>query len=240
MGTSDTTGTNNFYVEDSDFHAWLNATDIDDCGRAVFRRNVFNNAGFGTHGADTSNYGVRHYEIYDNEFVFNGKSDGTTFNLNWWFFLRGGTGVIADNIMPDINSGDYGNKAEINATVMNLQRNGGPNGCWGANIAGNQYPAPRQVGMGYVTGAAGNDAITYKGDSEPLYIWGNSIAPAVGRSDFGGTDCASPDSTANYFVAGRDFIEDGTKKPGYTKYPYPHPQRVSSPPRNAIVAIQLF
>ena len=239
MGMADTGGINNLYIEDCDFHAWANACDIDDSGRAVWRYNVMNNSGFGTHGADTSAYGARHYEIYNCEFIFMGVS-GKVFNLNHWFYLRGGTGVITDNVLPDLNSQDYGNKAEIRATVMNLQRNGGPNACWGANISGIQYPAPRQVGMGYVTGTAGNDAITYKGDSEPLYIWGNSRPPAVAREEYGGTDCVSPDSTMDYIVAGRDFIEDGTKKPGYVKYTYPHPLRQGMPPNNAIVAIQLF
>jgi hypothetical protein len=225
MGMADTTGTNNLYVEDSDFHAWLNATDFDDNARAVIRHSVFNNAAVGTHGADTSNYGQRHFEVYDTEFVFNGYSNGTTFPLNWWFFLRGGTGVITDNILPAITSGDYPNKTEINMTVMNLQRNAGPNPCWGANIPGIQYPAPRQVGMGRVTGAAGNDSITYKGDSEPLYIWNNSGGYAPGTDDFGGGACTNPDSTADYVIAGRDYFNNGTAKPGYTKYTYPHPLR---------------
>lgn len=243
MGMADTGGINNLYVENCDFHAWLNACDMDDCGRSVWRYNLMNNAGFGTHGADTSNYGVRHYEIYNCEFLFNNVT-GQAFNLNWWFFLRGGTGVIADNILPDLNSQDYGNKAEISATVMNLQRNGGPNSCWGANITGAQYPAPRQVGMGYVSGTAGNDSITYKGDSEPLYIWGNSRTPVVALSDYGGTSCASPDTTASYIVANRDYVNTGAAKPGYTKYTYPHPLRVSSsnpntPPSAAVIGIEI-
>src|SRR5262249_9082146 len=89
----DTTGTNALSVEDSDFHAFLNAVDNDDNGRAVFRHNLFNNAGFGSHGADTSNYGQRYFEVYDNTFLFNGYNDGSTFNLNWWFYIRGGSAV---------------------------------------------------------------------------------------------------------------------------------------------------
>ncbi|MFN3408109.1 MAG: immunoglobulin domain-containing protein [Limisphaerales bacterium] len=220
MGAADTTGTSNFYVEDCDFHAWLNATDWDDNSRSVMRRNLFNNAGFGTHGADTSNYGVRHYEVYDNTFVFNGFSDGNTFNLNWFFYLRGGTGVIASNVIPDIRSTDYGDKLEINMTVMNLQRAGGPNGCWSGG-----YPAPRQVGMGRVTGTAGNDSITYKGDSEPLYIWGNTGTYRAGTTDYGGSDCSNPASSSTFIVAGRDYFNNGTPKPGWSPFPYPHPLR---------------
>lgn len=227
MGVADTTGASNFYVEDSDFHAWLNATDWDDNSRSVMRRNLFNNAGFATHGADTSSFGVRHYEVYDNTFVFNGFSDGNTLNLNWFFFLRGGTGVIVSNVLPDIRSVDYGDKTEINMIVINLQRNAGPNPCWGAGIAGVQYPAPRQVGMGWVTGAGGFDSVTYRGDSEPLYIWGNTGSFRAGTSDFGGAECPNADSSASYIVAGRDFFIDGTVKPGWAPFPYPHPLRLA-------------
>jgi hypothetical protein len=227
MGTADTTGTNNMYIENCDFHGWLNATDMDDCSRSVIRYCLFNNAAFGTHGADTSNFGVRHYEIYNNVFIYNGFSNGQTLNLNWWCYLRGGTGVITGNTMPHISSQDYGSKTDINMTTMNLQRNAGPNPCWGAGSgsSGNSYPAPRQVGYGRVTGSAGNDSITYKGDSEPLYIWNNTGGYLAGTTDFGGTACTNPDTTADYVVLGRDYINNGTAKPGYTEYAYPHPLR---------------
>lgn len=233
MGSNDTGGTGNFYVEDCDFHAYLNACDFDDNMRAVWRNNLMNNAAFGTHGADTSDYGVRHYEIYDNTFIFNGYNDGNTFNLNWFFYLRGGTGVITDNVIPAISSTDYGTKTGINMTVMNLQRAGGPNGCWGANQAGNQYPAPRQVGMGRVTGSAGNDSITYVGDLEPLYIWNNTGSYTIGTSDYGGGACTNPDSSVNYIVSGRDYYNNAGAKSGYTKYTYPHPLRTDSEPSPA-------
>jgi PKD repeat protein len=230
MGSADTTGTENLYVEDCDFHAWLNCTDFDDSSRVVVRNCLMNNAGCGTHGADTSTYGVRHYEFYNNLFVFNAYNNGQTFNLNWWFFLRGGTGVIASNTLPAISSTDYGTKQGVNMIVMNLQRNAGPNPCWGAGsgLTGAQYPAPRQVGMGRVTGTAGNDSITYKGDSEPLYIWGNTSGYSVGTSDYGGTECSNPDSSADYIVAGRDYFNNGTAKPGWVAYTYPHPLRNSA------------
>ncbi len=224
MGNADSTGTSNLYIEDSDFHGWLNATDFDSNARSTIRHSLFNNAGFGTHGADTSSYGQRHFEFYDNELFFDGFSNGQTLPVARGFYLRGGTGVIADNVINMPGGSDYPNKLGVDMTVMNLQRNGGPNPCWGANVAGIQYPAPRQIGMGRVTGVAGNDSVTYAGDSEPLYIWNNSGNFTVGRSDFGGSDCSNPDSTSSYVVAGRDYIE-GTPKPGYVKYPYPHPLR---------------
>jgi hypothetical protein len=226
MGMNDVGGVNNFYIEDNYFAGfWQSSMDCDDNSRSVIRHNVFDNTALGSHGADTSTFGVRHYEIYDNTFYFDDMGDNT-YNLNWWFFDRGGTGVIADNSMPNIRSQAYGDKSEIVLTVMNLQRNAGPNPCWGANIAGLQYPAPRQIGMGYVTGTGGSDSVTYRGDSEPLYIWNNVGTSAIGLNDYGGTECTNTDSTSSYLIAGRDYILSA--KTGYAKYTYPHPLRQST------------
>lgn len=232
MGAADTGGSHNFYFEDCDFHAWLNATDFDGNSRAVMRHCLFNNAAVGTHGADTGPVGMRHFEVYDSEFTFTGHDDGTTFPLSWWFFIRGGTGVITDNILPAIESTDYPAKDEITLIVLNLRRGSGPNPCWGADIPGIQYPCPRQVGMGRVTGVAGNDDITYIGDSEPLYIWNNTgtyNVSVVDDNTFPG-QCTNPDSSVDYVVADRDYFNDGTAKPGYTKFTYPHPLRSEAAP----------
>ena len=229
MGAEDTTGTSNLYVEDCDTHAFLNAFDNDDNGRLVVRHSTFDNAGFGTHGADTSNYGQRHFEIYDSEFVFN-STNGDVLNLNWWAFVRGGTFLVTDCIMPLIQSQDYGTKPSFKLIVMNLQRNAGPNPCWGAGTAnGARYHCPRQVGYGYVTGnghdglGRTNDSVTYVGDSEPIYIWNiTGPAPGIGISDYGSNECSNPDHSSNYIRSGRDYFI-GTPKPGYAKYTYPHP-----------------
>lgn len=228
MGTQDTTGESNFYVEDCDFHAYGVATDFDSNSRQVMRHCTFNNAGLGSHGADSSPWGMRHTEIYDSEFIYNGYGDGQTFPMNWWFYLRGGCLIMTDNVMPEMDSQDYGNKAEINMTIQNLQRSAGPNPCWGAGIAGVQYPCPRQVGRGYIDGTAGFDSITFVGELEPCYFWNNTGGYSIGISDYGGAECSSPDSGAGYILAGRDYYNDGTAKPGYAKYTYPHPLRTGS------------
>ncbi len=236
-GVLDTTGQNNMYVETNDFHAYLNSTDNDNNSRFVFRYNLMNNAGFGTHGADTSTFGQRFFEAYNNTGVYNGYSDGSTFPMNWWFFVRGGTYVIHDNNLPLLNSQDYPNKADVNMIVMNLQRNAGPDPCWGAGTSGGaDYHAPRQVGMGYVTGAGHdglgrtNDSVTYVGDSEPAYIWNNSRVPLgnIAITDYGfgfSNSCSGStyDSSVNYIILNRDFFNGNTPKPGYTPYAYPHP-----------------
>lgn len=235
MGANDLEGVTNFYFEDNYCAGfWQSTTDTDENSRVVIRHNTFDNSCTGSHGADTSTWGVRHYEIYDNTFIFDDMGN-YTYNLNRWFFNRGGTGVITNNVMPDIKSQAWGDKTEIDMTVMNLRRNAGPNPCWGANIPGIQYPAPRQIGMGYVTGNGGYDSVTYKGDSEPLYIWNNTGNPAVGLSDYGPDECTNSDSTVDYIVQGRDYFL-GSPKPGYAKYTYPHPLRggpqPSAPPHS--------
>ena len=115
--------TNNFYVESNDFHAFLNATDVDNNCRSVFRYNLMNNAGFGTHGVDTSVYGQRHFEYYNNVGNFNGYSSGrtsATFNMNWWIFVRGGTFVVYNNVLPALQSMDYGTKDDVHMIEMSL------------------------------------------------------------------------------------------------------------------------
>lgn len=250
FGTNDPDGQHNFYVEDSDFHAYLNATDNDEGARTVFRYNLMNNAGFGTHGADTGPFGSRYFEFYNNVGIFNGYSNLTTFPMNWWMFVRGGTFVIYNNTLPNLQSTDFGTKPAVNMTVMNLQRNSAPLPCWGANYttSGQYYPAPHQVGLGYVTGKGiANyplDGVTnstsypltslgyppqYVGDSEPGYIWGNSSAPlSTSITDYGSSQqnsCsgATYDHSSSYIQLGRDYFNSSTAKPGYTPYTYPHP-----------------
>ncbi|MGA2515981.1 MAG: hypothetical protein ABSG44_05470 [Thermodesulfobacteriota bacterium] len=253
MGTADTTGQSNAYVELNDFHAYQSVSDLDDNSRCVWRFNLMDHAEFGTHGPDTSNYGQRHFEYYNNTGVYYGYSDGTTLNFpnGWVGLLRGGTGIVYNNVLPLANSSDYGssNNHDVKAGVMNLQRNGGPNPCWAAEgpscisaTAGQYYPAPRQVGMGYITGTGKDglgsttDSITYVGDSEPVYIWNNVRSQSGATTALyvvlfdgagAGTNCgnlSACDSSSNYIESGRDYFNTAsTAKAGYTPYTCPHP-----------------
>ena len=199
MGTGDTTGEGKVYVEDSYFAALLTECfDFDDNARAAVRHCVFDNSGLTSHGADTSGEGNRYFEIYDNVTLFHDLGAETA-NMDYWFYLRGGTGVFTRNVIPDINSSEYPGKHEFRFIVQQLQRDAGPFACWGANQPGIQYPAPRQPGMGYVTGSAATISGLYVGDSEPLYIWANTGAfanPSI--EDYGGTACTNPDSSSSY------------------------------------------
>ena len=233
FGMNDTAGQGNLYVEDCGFFAMDTATATDDNGRMVTRDNLYDNSGHGTHGTDSSPYGQRYFEFYNNVVVHNGYSDGSTFGVPWYFFLRGGTFVIHDNYFSTWTGSDYPNKPDVDMTVMNLQRRSGPDPCWGAGTRnGADYPAPRQIGLGYLTGhgkaplsgGKSHDAITYVGDSEPAYIWNNNRALRVTIGNYGGKECSQPDSSANYIKINRDYYI-GTPKPGYIPYTYPHPLR---------------
>jgi hypothetical protein len=231
LGTLDATGTGNVYYEDNYFLGfWQAMSGLDDGARAVFRHNILDNSALGSHGPDTSNVGARQWEITDNTFHYDNMNPGACegYNINYFFFIRGGTGIIADNDIADVNSGScYGDKPEIVITVMNLRRRAGPNACWGANISGIQYPSPRQFGFGYVAGGAGNDVIgQYRGDSEPAYIWNNRGASVIALQDYSGAECTNPDSTSSYVQLGRDYFT--SPKPNFVKYPYPHPLTASN------------
>jgi hypothetical protein len=221
MGTDDTTGLNNVYIEGNTFNnIYLQAIDCDDNSRVVIRQNTFNDSGFGTHGADTSTHGVRHIEVYNNLFVFHPSGTGFggaihyPLNLNWWMYLRGGTGIFANNEIHVITSKTWGLKSELNFIVQNLQRDSGPDPCC------HEYPCLHQIGRGQ------NNTL------EPFYIWGNTGTGTQTPSlaDYGCNDpntsckdsgCASR-LTANFVVAGRDYYV-GTAKPGWTRYTCPHP-----------------
>ena len=126
FGTNDVNGATNLYVEDCDFHAYLNAADFDSNARVVFRHNILDNSGMTSHGADTGPIGMRHVELYNNELIFDnfGDCDGSvTLPVNWFFWQRGGTSVITDNILPAISSCAWGNKGNVLFSVLNTRRN---------------------------------------------------------------------------------------------------------------------
>lgn len=211
MGSVDD-GTNNLYIEDNSFiRVFLQAIDFDDNSRVVFRYNNLDHSALTSHGADTSTYGARHWEIYNNTLIFLDLGVDTV-NMDYFFYVRGGSGVIADNVIPDINSTQWGNKAELKFTVQNLRRNAGPYACWAGG-----YPAPHQFGRGI------SDAM------DPVYISGNSGGGNYGApslEDYSPDECAGGPPVSDFIQVNRDYYL-GTVRPGYAKYQYPHPLRLA-------------
>jgi hypothetical protein len=240
MGAADTDGATNFYIEDCDFHAYLTAVDFDDNARAVFRHNVMDNCTMGSHGADTSPIGVRHFELYDNELIFDVFATcEPQQDLQWFFWVRGGTGVITDNNLPRLSSTCGGNKPNIPFSVLNTRRNSGCYRCW------TNYPAPHQVGQGYGAGAVFHSWScspllsdgSYYIFAEPVYVWNNrgSAGNNVSLNQDPADQCRKNQQVRDYVQAGRDYKLE--PKPGYVKYTYPHPLRSSPPQSSAAAAV---
>jgi hypothetical protein len=217
MGMADADGSANTYVENCTFNEMqLQALDLSDNSRVVVRYCTFNNSGITSHGLDTGPYGSRQWELYNNTFIF--STSGTSmagnpfpFPLNWWFYCRGGTGVIFNNVMPDISSKQWGSKASILFTVYNIRRTSSYIPCQ------TTWPALHQVGQGYNNGLV----------PDPVYIWGNTGGTSYnnpGTNDWDPDQCGNGLQSAQFIQRNRDYIV-GAAKPGYTPYHYPHPRR---------------
>ncbi len=207
MGTRDATGKLNIYVEDNTFYGAANqGIDVDFGGRIVYRYNSLTYSSFNTHGFATSQSGVRHFEIYNNSFNHDGGTSQLA-NQNWAIWIRGGTGVIFNNQIDDLAGPYWGDKAEIKLTIRGAEDAPPP-----GSTPPVPYPVPRQLGQGH----NGTKYVT-----DPLYIWNNSGTAVVGA----GWNWGNPHGLnfATYFQWGRDGFKDGTAKPGYTPYTYPHP-----------------
>jgi hypothetical protein len=233
MGMADVNGTANTYVEDCSFTGmYLGCMDFDDDSRTVIRHCTMDNSAITSHGQDTSPDGARHWEVYDNTFIYDGSGAPRNFpkvafplNLQNWFMIRGGTGIIADNVFPNIL---YKNVAiQMNVYSINRLSNSIP--------CQTSYPAARQVGQtwigagGYAYSNAPLDGTGYSTD--PVYIWGNTgtatTSPTfVGLNQYAPDECGNGQLISNYVHAGRDYVV-GKPKPGYGKYTYPHPLRAT-------------
>lgn len=241
MGSKDTTGTENIYVEDSTFNGGDNGVfDCDDNCRIVVRHNTFSESGgFNSHGEDSSTWGMRHFEIYNNSFLFPDKTcaSGNTSlsNINQYIWLRGATGVIYNNNFDSLSSECWGTKSEIRLSIRGAEDDRPQGSCSAVH-----YPVPHQLGQNY----NGSSAFT-----DPIYIWGNTGNNGVDPNGYtievsGGWAWGNPCgfNWNTFFEWGRDgqntglklpitlgssggTVEGvgGTAKPGYTPYTYPHP-----------------
>jgi hypothetical protein len=205
FGTGDTNGERNLYFEDNTFTNILEtAPDGDVGGRFVIRHNTYVDSSIVFHGGAPNDSspggGTRQFEVYNNTF----RRVSNSFAINKWIWVRGSSGVFANNIMDRADSPDgssYANKSEVRLTLAC------PNG----------YPMQYQVGQS--TQSPENPP------SHPLLIFGNTGAGAtdgnavtVGSSDTAGGSCSSP---GNYIRSGRDYMVSNTW--GWTPYTYPHP-----------------
>ncbi|MBV8378576.1 MAG: hypothetical protein JO279_16385 [Verrucomicrobia bacterium] len=227
----DPNGTQNTYVEDCTFQNEPYETlDCDDGSRVVVRHCMI----YGTcvsHGADSSPFGTRHWEYYDNNFLFPyAYTDHAAPNLQGWLIMRGGTGVITGNSFCPIASQNWGGKSSIGwlSDAVTEYR------CY------NQYPIPRALGQGW-SGGRGSYRYPQAPEmgsgyiSDPVYVWGNTsnnnyqAKPSGNNYDYlNNTLCGNGLTTQDFIKLGRDyfFSTDNTgAKPGWQRFTYPHPLR---------------
>jgi hypothetical protein len=220
IGTHDTSGLLNIYIEDNTFVGGTNATvDADDASRVVFRHNTDTNSSFNSHGYDTSPFGVRHFEVYSNKFLNTGAESNDCSQLaneNWAVWIRGATGVIYDNYFDNLAGSCWGDKPEIKLSIRGAEDVRPQGSC--SQVS---YPVPRQLGQNH----NGSSYFT-----DPIYLWGNTGTAQVSGGWNWGNPCGFNWNT--FFQWGRDGINSagtgGTAKPGYTAYTYPHPLTQSS------------
>ncbi len=213
LGSRDTTGTLNIYVETNTIYGGTNqGIDADDASRIVYRYNKVTYGDFNSHGYDTSPIGLRHFEVYNNNFV-DPPTSAQIGNINQVVWLRGATGVIFNNYSDSIAGSFWGSKPNLR---MNIR--GGEDVRPQGTCAQVTYPVPRQLGQNF-------DGTKYFTD--PIYIWGNTGTWNISAGWNWGNPCGLTWST--FFQWGRDGINNGTAKPGYTPYTYPHPLTKGSP-----------
>jgi len=223
MGDADVNGLTNNYIEDCTFTNFLEvAGDIDGGARNVYRYCTFTDSSLVVHGGgsahtaaegggnDTSAYGGRHLEVYGCSF----NRVSNTNAINKWVWMRGATGVFANNIVMNADSPDgssYPNKNEIRMSVACVD-----------NDPTNRpaHPMLMQVGQ--------SDMSRDTTPNQPYLIMGNTWAggftPVFGvdGDNGGGLTCAIP---STYIQAGRDYVTTNTW--GWVPFTYPHPLRPS-------------
>jgi uncharacterized repeat protein (TIGR02059 family) len=147
MGTLDTGGITNFYIEDTTFKD-AGLIDMDDSARMVVRHSIFDGSWAETHGF-TSIWGGRWWEFYDMTW----QSTSASRNLaRRYFWCRAGSGIFTNCVVNNAtDSQAYGS-----VTLLNIGDNTSPSG---------SYLIPRQPGCGH-------NGSTFV--SDPIYIWNNT------------------------------------------------------------------
>ena len=240
FGTTDTqgpvTGERNVYFEDNTFtNCSETCPDGDQGARLVIRHNTYNDSsivfhggGVGSTGNDTSTNppGTRQYEIYNNTFNRINNSCGSATNMSKWIWSRGGSGVIANNVLTSLSSG--GGCFNGQSIILGI-------GCQSGT-----YPVIYQQGqsLAFPVGSPASE----NPPAKPVLIFGNTGAgspstcsTASGNCNIAGNDsgggghtCSNP---ATFVQQGRDFFfttsttQPSSWSPAWTPLAYPHPLR---------------
>jgi len=219
-------GTNNaMFIEDCAFTytEFSNAVDANYGGRYVFRHNTVTDAYVEAHAVQGKNRSVRSWEIYDN--IIRQK------NRSMWvpFFMRGGTGVIFNNVVEGewTIAGiavDYRRACEYFA-VPGWADGTSP---WDGNsVPGvSAYPARDQIGRStdsflWVDSDSDgdfNDESIPSQALDPAYCWNNKHNGE--NVVFFEHSCVV---SQDLYQENRDYYNNVQRPGGYTPYTYPHP-----------------
>jgi hypothetical protein len=216
------------YVEDCTFtwKGWSGIlgylTDGDNGARFVVRHSTMRDMGIGTHGADSQpleggknpNRSFLQAEVMHNTFTITDTRDTI-------MLLRGGTAVIFDNTVNRIPQNAALNtfvktafyRATANNGVCPVDR------VYPADYIGTQQPGSGVIGNG-TTGA--NQDPKYPNEpwgSVPIYLWNNRVNVPLTYGEVGSSEFVQPN---------RDYF-NGTEKPGYREFTYPHPLQTGGP-----------
>ena len=205
FGNADTTGERNIYFEDNTFTNILEtAPDGDVGGRFVIRYNTYVDSSIVFHGGAPNDSspggGTRQFEVYNNTF----DRVSNSVPINKWIWVRGSSGVIANNSMERADSPDGSSYPQ--------------------QVRDPAHPRLSQLVSDAVPGWP-VEPDPENPPSRPLLIFGNTGAGTadgnfitVGSSDTAGGSCSSPN---NYIQHGSDYYLSNTW--GWTPYTYPHP-----------------
>jgi hypothetical protein len=212
------------FVEDCTFRNNNNIIESYTGARWVFRHNtVYNGGMLDGHGADSTDRSFLYAEIYNNHFYKDGSSKFCVVNL------RGGSAIIFNNVFEvgaysqhfrliNYRTGYALNRSSVSYAAAN---NNACNGSSTNPLDGKQdatgYPCKDQVGRGP------------NQHSYPAYEWDNKQSDGQSVTFSLGDPWGSTNpSMSDHIKHGRDYF-NGTRKPGYTPYHYPHPRRGTQP-----------
>jgi hypothetical protein len=202
------------FVEDNTFTGtqWTSAIDGNYGGRYVFRHNTLTNMYIEAHSLQGDNHrAIRSWEIYNNTISQSG-------GVSMWtpMFIRGGTGVIHNNMI----TGTWGFPGITLDNVRSFESRGAAGRCngrspWDANQLANGWPCRDQIGRSTDQWIWTTARPFPPQASEPAYFWNNK---------FNGSDVSviAHNGTGAWITAERDYFNN-TQRPGYTPYRYPHP-----------------
>ncbi len=228
------------YLEDDTFDLPNVANGPEDAyegARFVLRHSQVFGENLGWHGFDSAIRGTMQYEIYSNTMTNSSPTGETSPNYPHGLLCesRSGSGVVYDNTVA--NGPNATNQFGTYDAFLELRNYRSSDGFFGASAdtANGSFcnGVPHKDGLvdGDFTGLQGYPCKDQTGRTTnqelmPTYSWNNDFLGTKGGflvvGGYGTVPDGGADRTTLHIVENRDFY-NGTPKPGYVAYVYPHP-----------------